>query len=229
MKERKSPQQKKELEYTRDHFTFGWNSSRMFPKAWKLKKARVNRQYRRKSELLLAPTKAGIAADDVELGADDLTAARFQKSVVRKGLHKTGTVTLGEKVQQKLKRRREAVGRNVQRHQHYDRAATSAIKTLHSLDSERFADVVRQADLLCGARNADELKRVLNLMILSIRPCIFYIAQPLGPHLNAMPLGGIRSWKGIWGFGSRKQCEFSTATSAGRKENLTKRMRHQRS
>jgi hypothetical protein len=160
-KERKSPQQKKRLAYTKGHFTFGWQSSRMFPKTWKRKKTRVNREYRRKSEELLAQAKPGIAADDVALIADDLTAARFQKSVVRKRLHKTGTVTVGEKVKQKLERREQAAGRNVQRHQGYDHAATSAISTLSSLDGEKLVDVVRHADLLCGAGNADELRRVL--------------------------------------------------------------------
>src|SRR5437667_4654611 len=185
-KERKSTQEKKHLEYTKDHFTFGWHSSRMFPKTWRLKKTRVNREYRRKSEQLLARTKSGIPADvrdvalkgasppvtctlsrdinglrgDVELVADDFTAARF-RSVVRKRLRKTGTVTVGEKVKRKLERRQDAVGRNVQRRQHYDGAATSAISTLRLLDGEKLAEVVRHADLLCGARNAEELKRVL--------------------------------------------------------------------
>jgi len=31
-KERKSPHEKKRLGYERDHFTFGFNSSRAFPK-----------------------------------------------------------------------------------------------------------------------------------------------------------------------------------------------------
>ena len=105
-KERKSPQQKKELEQTKDHFTPGWQSSRLFPKTWKRKKTRVNREYRRKSEELLAPAKPGIAADDLELIADDLTAARFQKSVSRTRLHKIGTITVGEKVKRKLERRK---------------------------------------------------------------------------------------------------------------------------
>ena len=160
-RERKSPQQKKQLEYTKDHFTFGWHSSRMFPTTWKRKKTRANREYRRKSEELLAQTRPGIAVDDVELLADDLTAARFQKSVIRKRLHKTGTVTVGEKVKRKLERREATAGRKVQRHQHYRLAATSAISTLGSLDSEKLVGVVRRADLLCAARNADELKRVL--------------------------------------------------------------------
>jgi len=159
--ERKSPQQKKQLEYTKGHFTFGWNSSRMFPTTWKRKKTRANREYRRKSEELLTQAKPGIAVDDVELIADDLTSARFQKSVIRKRLHKTGTVTVGEKVKRKLQRREESAGRRVQHNQHYDRLAASAISTLRSLDGEKLVGVVRRADLLCAARKADELGRVL--------------------------------------------------------------------
>jgi len=159
-KERKSPQQKKELEQTKDHFTPGWQSSRLFPKTWKRKKTRVNREYRRKSEELLAPAKPGIAADDLELIADDLTAARFQKSVSRTRLHKIGTITVGEKVKRKLERRKEAVGRTVRRHQEDERAAMSALGTLGSLSGEKLIEVVRQAEMLCVRRNADELKRV---------------------------------------------------------------------
>src|SRR5437773_318836 len=161
-KERKSPQEKKHLEYTKDHFTFGWHSSRMFPKTWRLKKTRVNREYRRKSEQLLARTKSGIPADvrDVALkGASPPVTCTLSRDI--KGLRKTGTVTVGEKVKRKLERRQDAVGRNVQRRQHYDGAATSAISTLRLLDGEKLAEVVRHADLLCGARNAEELKRVL--------------------------------------------------------------------
>ena len=73
----------------------------------------ANREYRQKSEELLAQAKPGIGALDIELIADDPTAARFQKSVIRKRLHKIGTVTVGEKVKDKLERRAEAVGRNM--------------------------------------------------------------------------------------------------------------------
>jgi len=159
-KDRKSPEQKKQLEYTRDHFTGGWISSRMFPKTWRRKKTRINREYRRKSEELLAQAKPGIEAKDVELIADDLTAARFQKSVIRKRLRKVGTVTVGEKIRDKLERRREAAGRKVQRHDLHDRAAASAVKTLSSLAGEELLSVVHRADLLCYRRNADERKRV---------------------------------------------------------------------
>lgn len=144
----------------KDHFTFGWNSSRNFPQTWKRKKEHANRVYRRKSEELLAPAKPGMAGDDVDALSDDLTAAHFQMSVSRKRLRKTGTVTVGEKVRMKLDRRADAVGRNVRRHRQYDDSASSAVRTLCSLGGEQLAEVVRRADLLCNARNADELKRV---------------------------------------------------------------------
>lgn len=158
-RERKSPQEKKELEFTRDHFTGGWISSRNFPNTWKRKKTQANRELRRKSQELLAPAKPGIESTDVELIADDLTAARFQKSVSRKRLHKVGTVTVGEKVRRKLEARKQAVGRNVHRHEHYDRAVASAINTLSSLQGDELVVVVRRAELL-WKRNAVELKRV---------------------------------------------------------------------
>lgn len=153
---KKSPQEKKQLEYSRGHFTFFKHSS--FPKTWKRKKNHANRQYRRKTEELLAGLKPGMGEDD--LTCDDLTAARFQKSITRKRLYKQSTVTLGEKVKAKLEKREATVGRRVKRHQYYDREAASAISTLSSLDGEKFVDVVRHADILCDTRNADELLRV---------------------------------------------------------------------
>ena len=78
-KERKSPQEKKSLEYTRDHFTFAEHSS--FPTTWKRKKTHANREFRRKSAELLVQAKSGMAVDDVALIADDLTASLFQKSL----------------------------------------------------------------------------------------------------------------------------------------------------
>jgi hypothetical protein len=159
-RERKSPQEKKELEYTRDHFTGGWDSSRYFPKTWRRKKVRVNRQYRRKSEEVLTPLKVGSTVEDLESIADDLTAARFQESISRKRLRKVGTVTLGEKVKHKLERRAEAVGRKVSRDRHEDEMAAAAIKTMTALTDDELEDFVRRVDLLCCARSGKEHKRV---------------------------------------------------------------------
>jgi hypothetical protein len=160
-KERKSPQQKKELEYTRNHFTFGWNSSRNFPQTWKRKKARANREYRRKSEEILGQAKPGVASDYVESIADDLTASRFQKSVSRERLKKFGTVTVGEKVKIKLEKREHAAGRHARRDQRYDRSASSAVQTLVSLEGEQLIEFIKRADLLCNAKNSTALKSVL--------------------------------------------------------------------
>jgi hypothetical protein len=173
-KERKSPQEKKSLEYTRDHFTFAEHSS--FPKTWKRKKTHANREYRRKSDELLVQAKPGMAAEDVALITDDLTAALFQKSVVRKPLHKTGTVTVGEKVKLGLAKRDQRVGRRAQSHEPYDRAATSAVRTLTSLDGERLVSAARRAGILCGlgfteehgrlVRSSDSLDRALYFLYL---------------------------------------------------------------
>ena len=160
-KERKSPQEKKHDEHTKDHFTFGWVSSRMFPRTWKRKKARANREYRRKSEQLLAGAKSGIAADELELLAEDLTAGHFNKSVMRERWRKTGTTTVGERVKRKLEISKERFGRRAARRQRCDRIAKLTVHTLMSLDGEQLVDVVRRAALLCGQRNASELKRVL--------------------------------------------------------------------
>jgi hypothetical protein len=182
-KERKSPQEKKKLEYTRDHFTFGWHSSRYFPQTWKRKKARVNRNYRRKSEEILAQAKPGTDSGDVEAIADDLTAARFQKSVSRKRLRKAGTVSVGEKVQRKLERRQEAAGRHARRDQRYDSTAVSAVKTLTSLAGEELVEFVRRADRMLNAKSA-ALKGVLPCKDNLDRALYFLYLAAAGSHLE---------------------------------------------
>lgn len=161
VKVRKSPQEKKQLEYARDHFTFGWRSSRMFPRTWKRKKAHINREYRRKSQAVLTQVKPEAAADDIESIADDLTAARFRKSISRKRQRKVGTVTVGQKVKKKLEKREDAAGRRVRSRQQDDRRVASAIRILSSLEGDALLDVVRRAALLAGPKREEELKRVL--------------------------------------------------------------------
>jgi hypothetical protein len=157
-KQRKSPQEKKSLEYTRDSFTFAQHSS--FPKTWKRKKTRANRELRRKSDELLSHAKPGMEAEEMALVAEDMTAALFQKSVVRKALRKTGTVTVGEKVERKLAKREGSVGRRTRSHEPYDRAANSAVQILTSLEGKKFDEVVRRAGILLGALNAKEWLRL---------------------------------------------------------------------
>ena len=115
--ERKSPQEKKQLEYTRSHFTFSNRSDRVFSKVWKRKKAHANRVVRRKGDDLLAQAKPGIGAEDaVELG-EGITTSRIEKFKIPERLRKRGTVSVGEKVRLKLQRRKETVGRRTLSHE----------------------------------------------------------------------------------------------------------------
>lgn len=159
-KNSKSPQEKKRLEYTKDHFTFGRQSSRSFPKTWKRKKVHANREYRRKSEELLAQTKPGSGLDGLSSSAEDLTAARFLKSVVRKPLHKVGTVTLAEKVRLTLTSRGQRVGRRVKKEAAVREEATSVVQTLNRLEGEELVDFVRRANTLCNIPDPTESVRL---------------------------------------------------------------------
>lgn len=159
-KESKSPQEKKRLEYAKDHFTFGWQSSRSFPKTWKRKKVHANREYRRKSEELLVRTKPGSGLDSLPSDAEDLTAARFIKSVVRKPLHKAGIVTVGEKVRLKLTSRGQRVGRKVKKEAAVRKEATSVIQTLNKLESDRLVGFVLRASELCKISDSKETVRL---------------------------------------------------------------------
>ncbi len=107
-RQQKTPQQKKQVELKKDHFTFAKNPH-AFRKSWKEKKAEVNRQYRRKSNELLAPAKAEISADDAEALVGDVTVAHLEKSVSHKRLHKWGTVSLGEKIEFKSQKRQDTL------------------------------------------------------------------------------------------------------------------------
>ena len=160
-KARKSPQEKKSLELTKDHFTGGFHSTQSFHKKWKQKKTLANHEYRRKSKELLAPAKPGIGAKDLPLIVEDLTAGRFEKSVVRKTLKKVGTITIGEKIKWGLANREERVGRRVRSRKSDHLAAVSVIRTLSSLEGEGLIDFVRRAGRLCEAIGGKEAQRVL--------------------------------------------------------------------
>ena len=159
-KERKSPQEKKRLDYTRNHFTFANRSSRAFPKVWKRKKTQVNRSFRRKGEGLLSQAKTGIAAEDAAVIGEEVTTSGIHQFHVRKRLHKLSTVSVGEKVRLKLEKRSEMVGRRVQSHRKYDRLAASAVFTLTSLTGDQLAEVAHRASRLCHFCDQQEIKRL---------------------------------------------------------------------
>jgi hypothetical protein len=143
-KESKSPQEKKQLEYSKDHFTFS-ETPHAFPRQWRRKKARVNRQYRRKSDELLAPAKQHLSASDAEVLVGDLTIGHLKDSITRKRLRKSSTVSVGEKVRIKLEKRKEMTGRRANSHRRYDDLVAEAVGTLTSLEREDLTKFVRRA------------------------------------------------------------------------------------
>lgn len=158
--ERKSPQEKKQLEYTRSHFTFSNRSDRVFSKVWKRKKAHANRVVRRKGDDLLAQAKPGIGAEDaVELG-EGITTSRIEKFKIPERLRKRGTVSVGEKVRLKLQRRKETVGRRTLSHEKYDLLATSAVKTVTSLEGNELKMMAHRMSRLCQGGDPIEFQRI---------------------------------------------------------------------
>jgi hypothetical protein len=143
-REKKSPQQKKALEYTRDHFTCG-ESAHGFRRTWPRKKTRMNREYRRKSEELLSRAKPGMPADDAEIVAGEVTVGQLKKSVSRKRLHKWGPVTVGEGVKLKLEKRAEKTGSKVRSHKKYNDIVAQSLNTLNSLQGDQLTDATCRA------------------------------------------------------------------------------------
>lgn len=200
-KERKSPQQKKRLEYERDHFTFGFNSSRAFPKVWKRKKARVNREYRRKADGLLASAKHALEKEDIEILAEDLTPPRLQKSITRERLHKSGTVSLGEKIRINQEQRAASAGRKRERDRDQDQRAEAAVRTITSLKGTELLDFVRRAEALCGQKDIKEFKRVFGTKNALNRPlyflylvCIGSFAELAALRRNPASNQALQSW-----------------------------------
>jgi hypothetical protein len=159
-KERKSPQEKKQLEFEKDHFTFGMHSSRTFPKVWKRKKTQANRESRRKGDKLFAPMKPEMSSEDVNLAMGDVTLKQIAKSLVGKRLRKSSTVTVGEKVRLILEKRAETVGRRVKKHQKFDLLAAEAVGTLMSLDDEQLVDFIRRAVVFLHGGDPIEWARI---------------------------------------------------------------------
>ncbi len=143
-RERKSPQVKKKLEYSSDHFTFS-NSPHAFRKSWRRKKSNTNREYRRKSDELLVQAKPEMSADDAEAIVGDLTIGRLKHSITRERLHKHSTVSLGEKVQIKLEKRGHLAGRKVNKRSIENETVREALSTLTSLKSEDLLKFLRRA------------------------------------------------------------------------------------
>lgn len=155
----KSPQEKKTLGLKKDHYTFAGNPHG-FRKTWPLKKALANREYRRKADEFLSQAKIGMSSDEVDPVAGELSAVQVRKSVSRKRLWKSGTVSAGEKIGITLEKRTGRVGRRAESRRKYDMIVRSAVETLDSLEGEALADAVRRIAVLLQGRYSVEWARL---------------------------------------------------------------------
>ena len=142
-RQQKSPQQKKQLEPKKDHFTFAKNPH-AFRKGWREKKAGANRQYRRKSDELLAAAKPQISSEDAEALVGDVTIAHLKKSVSHKRLHNWDTISLGEKIAIKTQKRHDTIDRRAKGKRNWDKVVQSTIATLLDLKGDELVQVVRR-------------------------------------------------------------------------------------
>ena len=112
MSKKKTPKEKKDAAYEKDHYTFAWNSPHGFQKSWKKKKNRVNRGVRRKSKALLHSIE-GLGYTELSPEQESFTDQLFRKGLSKKKLRKIGVVSLREKVEQKIADRKNHSGFNV--------------------------------------------------------------------------------------------------------------------
>ena len=144
-RQQKSPQQKKQLELKKDHFTFT-DAPHAFRKNWKKKKANVNRQYRRRSDEVLCIAKPEISGEDAEVLVGDVTVAHLENSISERRVRKRSTVSLGEKIKTKSLNRQERIGRRVESKRESSHVVQSAVSTLVALDGEELVQVVNRID-----------------------------------------------------------------------------------
>jgi hypothetical protein len=109
MSKKKTPKEKKDAAYEKDHYTFAWNSPHGFRKSWKKKKNRVNRVVRRKSKALLH------SIEELSYTEQESFTEQLFRKVSKKKLRKMGVVSLREKVEQKIADRKNHSGFNVRR------------------------------------------------------------------------------------------------------------------
>jgi len=116
MKEKLSPQEKKRLSYERDHRTHTGEDNRAMRHGWTSRKKRVNRKYRRKTDLALRKAVGPEQIDALLTGDDPTTRELIRKGLTRENnSRKWGVRTLGEVVKGKLERRNAPRETNRQR------------------------------------------------------------------------------------------------------------------
>ncbi|HWB33520.1 MAG TPA: hypothetical protein VG714_10120 [Acidobacteriaceae bacterium] len=182
---KKSPQEKKQLAYDRDHYSSG--ESDKARRSWGRKKANANRQYRRKSDELFAEIKPGMDASNASEIAEELTVAHVQKSLTRKRLQKWSAVTLRETVSRSLTHREERAGRRARSKQRKYDAVSSALDVMTSLRAEELTKFVRRYALI--SRGSDPIgyqKMAGSKKELDRALCFLYEWQFRGVHRDVI-------------------------------------------
>jgi hypothetical protein len=149
MSKKKTPPEKKEAEYEKDHFTFARHSPRGFRKTWKKKKNYQNRVVRRKSKNLLHEVQ-GLSLNELGPVEESLTAELFRKGLTKKKVRKAGVVNLREKIQKKKDRRENREETRRERKEQF-----AAIYTKGIIALERNMDGEAARALLDGLRGGD--------------------------------------------------------------------------
>ena len=103
----KTPQEKKQLHYDKDHVVSGGEAPHAFRRKWPKKKTRANRDYRRRADQLTKAAEKEVQADGVENQESIATREQIRKSVGRKPLVKWGVRTIRDEVEASLENRME--------------------------------------------------------------------------------------------------------------------------
>ena len=107
MKAKLTPQRKKNLSYKKDRRTRTCGSGPHMDRLWAKRKARLNRNQRRKAAQLLEAAARPDNLDILKRGDDDTTSGLIKNGVIRETNKKLGVRKLGDVVQENLKLKAE--------------------------------------------------------------------------------------------------------------------------
>jgi hypothetical protein len=113
MGRRLTPQEKKDMAYSRDHYVSAGESRHAFRKNWPKKKAMANQAHRHSAAEKIRLLNRFSDSESIENSPNEVTREQLRKPHPRKKLHKYGVHSMKEYVQQSRKSRaqREGVGR----------------------------------------------------------------------------------------------------------------------
>ncbi len=104
MKKRRTPREKKELAYKRDHYVSAGESRHAFRKNWPKKKAMMNQIHRHRAAEALHALERLADAESILNSPEEVTSTQLKKVDPRKKLRKWGVMSL----QKYVKRNQEA-------------------------------------------------------------------------------------------------------------------------